>query len=467
MSKATGMRPANHANVRSIVSRRQFMKGGAAGLAFTAFAQRAGAFVNFDEDYGALRVATDRSTGLPLLRLPKDFQYASFGWTGQIMHDGIPTPGAHDGMAVVTSLNNRLRMIRNHELSGVSSAVPSPATYDPVAPGGCSVVSFNQRTGRWLESRMAIGGTVRNCAGGATPWGSWITCEETLDDYSDDGGKSHGWVFEVPAMRTPSGEPIREMGRFSHEAVAVDPSTGFVYETEDATPSCFYKFEPDGPYSDLTHGGRLYALKVVGVDHFVFDTPASFENGTSWDVEWVLIDDPQAKTESTAAQGIARGAASFSRGEGAFYDSGYIYFTSTDGGGVSEGQVYQYDPRRERLTLIFESRDAAMLDNPDNIAVSPRGGIILCEDGDGDQRLVGLSLQGQVFDFALNDIRLSAEDLAIVDRIFPGVAAAIPPDDYSGSEWAGATFVGRWLFVNIQTPGITFAITGPWEKGIL
>ena len=240
-----------------------------------------------------------------------------------------------------------------------------------------------------------------------------------------------------------------------------------MYETGNATPSCFYKFVPAGRYGDLTHGGRLFALKVVGVDHFNFETPASFENGSSWDVEWVPIADPQTKSESTAAQGIALGAASFSRGEGAFYDSGYIYFTSTDGGGVSEGQVYQYDPRRERLTLIYESPDAASLNNPDNIAVSPRGGIILCEDGDGDQRLVGLSLDGRAFDFALNDIRLSAADLAHVDSIFPGVAAAIEPADYSGSEWAGATFFGRWLFVNIQTPGITFAITGPWERGIL
>jgi secreted PhoX family phosphatase len=95
----------------------------------------------------------------------------------------------------------------------------------------------------------------------------------------------------------------------------------------------------------------------------------------------------------------------------------------------------------------------------------------LCEDGDADpQRLIGLTSEGTTFEFAQNRIQLAAGDLALIDAAYPGTQAnfaASPVGSYTGSEWAGATFHGDWLFVNIQTPGVTFAITGPWQKGPL
>jgi uncharacterized repeat protein (TIGR03803 family) len=185
--------------------------------------------------------------------------------------------------------------------------------------------------------------------------------------------------------------------------------------------------------------------------------------GTTWDVQWVRVDDPLAVTQSTYAQGAAKGGARFSRLEGAWWGSRTGYFLSTNGGSVGEGQVFEYDPRSETLRVVYDAPNADAVDNPDNMTVTPRGGLLLCEDAAGNnflagERLVGLSLHGQAFTFAQNNIQLA---LDYNDRVRAG--------DYRQNEWAGACYSpdGRWLFVNIQTPGVTFAITGPWGPGPL
>ncbi len=119
--------------------------------------------------------------------------------------------------------------------------------------------------------------------------------------------------------------------------------------------------------------------------------------------------------------------------------------------------MWEYDPRNERLRLVFESPDKKILDKPDNITVSPRGGIVLCEDGDFiPQRLQGLTPDGRIFPLAANNVRLSGEKNGL-------------RGDFREQEWAGVCFSpdGEWLFANIQEPGITFAITGPWEKNFI
>jgi hypothetical protein len=398
------------------------------------------------------------------------------------MDDGNPTPPGHDGMAVVARWGSTLALVRNHELSQNARprcSVPG-GMYNENEAGGTSTLLFDLSTHEFTKSYTSLGGTIRNCAGGLTPWGSWLSCEETFHAWGDRAdGINHGYIFEVPGFGVSDAQPIRAAGRFSHEAVAVDPRTSIVYETEDEGRSAFYKYVPPGCGSErhgqrpsrhrysLADGGELYAMVVDSVARK--DLRGGFASGTTFGVTWQKVTDPEGI--SGRAFDSAPDAAIIARGEGAWYDSGRIYFVSTSGGAAGLGQVWAYDPRHEQLCLVYESPSSESVDGPDNIAISPRGGILLCEDGDADpQRLIGLTAAGTTFEFAQNRLQLAAGDLALIDAAYPGTQAnfaANPVGSYTGSEWAGATFHGDWLFVNIQTPGVTFAITGPWHRGPL
>jgi len=443
------------------MQRRSFLKSAAvaagASVPFTAFVERVEAKKKAEGvGYGPLVPALDETTGLPLLALPEGFRYLSFGWTGDIMTNGQPTPGAHDGMAAIHWRGNSVRLVRNHELGGGTAF--SDVHYDPQAGGGTTTVEFDEKRGEYVSTAPSLSGTRTNCAGGPTPWGSWLTCEETTA-FTVATGLGHGYIFDVPADGDGDPEPIRAMGRFSHEAIAVDHVTGYVYETEDAgSSSGFYRFMPK-KRNRPKEGGELYMLKVATAS--LANLGSSYPNGVTFPVEWVLIPQPDSLSSTMPgnfvwAQGRAAGAATFARLEGCWYGNDRkIYIVSTNGG-IGQGQIWVYDPREETITLLFQSPGAAVLNAPDNITVSPRGGLVLCEDGSGEEFLHGLTLDGEIFQFAKNTVVLNGERNGIVGN-------------FAGSEFAGACYSpnGQWLFVSVQSPGISFAITGPWEQGAL
>jgi hypothetical protein len=464
---------------RMALGRRALLKAGAAtaaalsiGAPFEALALSGGRRLPFSPDYGPLKPALDLTTGLPLIHLPDGFEYASFGWTGDLMIDGQPTPGGHDGGAVFWAPWGRVVYVRNHELSYSANAkhktsfASAALTYDMGnAPGGTTNVVFDTRRRQAVRTVPTISGTIRNCAGGATPWHSWLTCEENLDEPGTRPSgmkleKTHGWVFEVPSVGRARPLPIEGLGRFNHEACAVDPLTSIVYETEDTGRSGLYRFIPSC-YGRLRDGGKLQMLKIIGEPNL--DTGKGLEPFRTFDVTWVDIADPTRRDDQPGdgagvfMQGFRQGGAVFRRGEGIWFGNGKVYFASTSGGAAGKGQIFELDPRRNELKMIFESPGQAVLDNPDNVAVSPRGGIVLCEDGAGDTLYMrGLTVKGEIFDFARNNVVLDGEVNG-----FSG--------DFRDQEWAGASFSpdGEWLFASIQTPGVSFAITGPWHKGAL
>ena len=437
----------------------------ALGSPFLTLARQASAMPR-DRDYGELFPCVDRSIDKVLLYLPKGFRCWSFGWTGDALDDGTATPDRHDGMAVVGESGNELILVRNHERANADGAFsPNAPIYDPAASGGTTTLHFDTKKKQVTRAYASLAGTLFNCAGGPTPWGSWLTCEETTigPEASDLFEEKHGYVFEVPGTGTASAVPLRDMGRLRHEACAVDPVAGDVYETEDVTlagnpvsgGSGFYRFTPNVP-GDLAQGGTLAMLAVEGEPGRPMDQAVT---GDSFGVTWVPIPEPDPEPFSANAvfeQGLSAGGAAFDRLEGCWYADGVVYFVSTNGGPGGRGQVFAYDVAAARLDVVFDSPHDGVAHGPDNVTVSRGGGLLLCEDGGGSQFLQGLTHDGTPFRFCQNRVILDGERGA-----FQG--------EYTGSEFAGATFSpnGKWLFVNIQTPGISFAIKGPWKKGAL
>ena len=410
--------------------------------------------------YGKLHPSADVNG---IISLPRHFHAALLSTAGDPMIEGT-VPIAFDGMAAFAAGGDLVRLVRNHEVrdtpeDGARPFGPNP--YDKFGPGGTTTVELRVAAdGRpqLVRQFASLAGTSINCAGGPTPWGSWISCEETIA--GTDGGweKNHGYTFEVPASSngvvTPV--PLKQMGRFIHEAVAVDPVTRYVYLTEDNSPAGFYRFIPKTP-GRLQEGGRLEMLAVEGERQY--DTKANQRLLSPMKVRWLPIRHPDSAAGTLDSrfvfdQGFEQGAAQFSRLEGCWYGDRSIFFNATVGGNEQLGQVWQYQAERQELQLIFESPSKKVLENPDDITVSPRGGIVLCEDGGGIDHLRGLTKAGEIFDFAKNNL--------------------------NRSEWCGACFSpqGRTLFVNIQgsnraqqvpsgVKGMTFAIWGPWESGAL
>jgi secreted PhoX family phosphatase len=448
-----------------------------------------------------LQLAEDLETGLPLLWLPAGFSYRSFSWTGDPMSDGAPTPGAHDGMGVIAQARRgsetEITLVRNHELA-LAHPIAAPARYDTAPPagqgdvpaGGTTTLTFCGR--RWVRVEPSLGGTIYNCAGGVTPWGTWLSCEETYVDYSPQGGRRHGYVFEVrPSAAETTGRPIVDMGRMLHEAVAIDPKSRIAYLTEDHPyNSGLYRFLPKdrrGVAGSYEAGGRLQAARVVGNANADLRAPAV---GDRYRIDWVDIDRPDADpgvppvgminysglASGPFLQGWARGALRISRGEGICGYAGRFYIVDTAAGlnamgqhGYGDGAVWEYDPGEETLRAIFVADSPIVGDNIDNIIASPRGGILLCEDNQGvvdaygrGVRLLGLTAGGDSYTFAKNQVQLTEAQLAAAGK-------HVAPGDYRGEEMAGACFdpKGEVLFVNLQRPGITVAIWGPWKKGNL
>jgi uncharacterized protein len=436
---------------------------GVGAAAFGGFAKRAALLggprtVNTSL-YGPLRPTRSNNTDETVLELPAGFQYTVIGKTGAKMSDGRPTPSKHDGMAAFR-VGNELRLVRNHEVTNNEKGIPGsaigPNPYDTAAGGGTTTLIIDPHTRECVKDFVSLSGTLINCAGGPTPWGSWISCEETIRGKSNGFEQSHGYCFEVSAAANSpvAAVPLKAMGRFKHEAAAVDPATKIIYLTEDSgdpiAKGGLYRFLPKNAHK-LQDGGRLQMLKVR--DKKRFDTRMGQKVGAKLPATWVDIknpDPPEAETNLSAVyqQGFELDAATFGRLEGCHYGNGRIYFDVTSGGDKYLGQIWEYAPQAKdhgTLTLLYESRDQAVLDMPDNICLASNGNLFICEDNKRNVHLRIMTPKGEISELGRNIYR--QENI-----------------DYSSQEFAGVTFSpdSKTLFVNIQTPGLTLAIWGPW-----
>ena len=457
---------------RSNLSRRRFLQQSAiVTVAFAGLKNFFALSAHAAESGGAQNLKSD-SYGV--LDLPPGFSYTAFSHAGETMADGLLVPGRHDGMGVFAGTNGRIILVRNHEMEpGLNPFSPfrihrkllrnidRTKLYDAgrgkkPGLGGTTTLIYNPGERRLERHFMSLAGTYRNCAGGITPWNTWITCEEDTSKPNsyDKMEKEHGYNFEVPATERISlvdPVPLKAMGRFRHEAVAVHPDTGIIYQTEDRSDGLLYRFIPLEP-GRLLAGGRLQALKIKDVPRA--DTRNFNERkvmpGDKFDVEWVDIRDAEAPDDDLRYQGFFEsGAARFARGEGIWYGKDGLYFACTNGGTRRKGQIWRYRPsaaegtpgernRPGKLDLFLEPNNGNLVENCDNLTLAPWGDLIICEDGRRPQYLVGVTPEGKAYRFGKTKL----------------------------SEFAGPCFSpdGNTLFVNILNPGMTLAITGPWAQ---
>lgn len=432
-----------------------------------------------------------------ILDLPAGYRYRVLARPGEPMEDGLYSPGRPDGMAAFRRRDGRFALIRNHEL-GANQQALGPGAGDPSrllelvgehlydrgddftpSCGGTTTLVLDADTLERERMFLSLAGTERNCAGGPTPWGSWLSCEEAVplpgryDCGVIDGTwgcrplppgdapemtevrheQPHGYAFEVPADADGPAEPrpLTALGRFYHEAAAVDPRTGIVYLTEDRHDGLLYRCLPARP-GELAAGGTLQALAIRGEpsrDTGNTGDAERFPQGRWLPVEWITLDDVEAPEDDLRHRGHELGAARFVRGEGAWFADGELVFTCTEGGRRGIGQIFRYRPGsaegREdeaaapgRLMLFVEARRESVMQNCDNITVAPWGDLVVAEDAPDNCRLLGVTPAGEVYELARHS--------------------------YTDSELAGVCFSpdGRHLFVNVQEEGLTLAITGPW-----
>jgi secreted PhoX family phosphatase len=409
-----------------------------------------------------------------ILDLPDGFRYKIISRAGDKMDDGFYVPHLPDGMAAFPGPDGLTIVIRNHEFrigndkkrgafkdkEKLWKKMDSSYIYDQGPDGkpllgGTTTLVYDTKKQKLKGQYLSLIGTLANCSGGITPWGTWISCEEAC--YFDDEvcSRYHGYAFEVPLSVEPvltKPVPLKAMGRFTREGVAFDPRTNIGYQTEDKTDSLLYRFIPDQE-GDLVQGGRLQCLGIV--DKPGFDLRnwklQNVAQGDILDATWIDLENPDPDEDNLRLQGQDKGAALFASGEGVAYFDGAVYFDCTNGGRIGKGQIWKYKPSpyegtpKEadvpgKLELFVEPNDPNVLDHPDQLTVAPWGDIMVCEDGKDDQYLLGITPERQIYRFARN---------ALNDSELAGVCFS--PDRTT-------------MFLNNLATGLTFAITGPWKK---
>jgi len=395
-----------------------------------------------------------------LIDLPQGFSYRVISSLGDGMDDGGTVPDHADGMGCFALPDGEIALVRNHELTqrhdtGGPIAHGFGRCNGAIVAGGTTNIVLDAETLAVKRQFRSLGGTIRNCSGGITPWGTWLTCEEAPtgpgQKYGEGLEVNHGWVFEVPANATGlvKAVPLRAMGRFNHEAACIDPETGMVYMTEDRDDGVIYRFIPAVP-GDLVQGGRLQAMVVEGLadtrNWFGNRQGAAMDKRRYYSVRWIDLDDVEAPKDDLRLRAAAQGAALLARGEGIHMGTDDLFICATSGGAAGLGQIFRLVPGRGkeacRIELFFESESKDQFDFGDNLTVAPNGHLVVCEDQYTevvDNHLRGITPQGTAYPLA----RLRWQ-----------------------TEFAGGCFSpdGKTLFVNVYSPTRTLAITGPWER---
>ncbi len=286
------------------------------------------------------------------LRLPEGFRSRIVARSEQMVGDtGYVWHNAPDGAAVFATNDGGYIYVSNSEtVAGLG--------------GGASALRF-AADGSIVDAYRILEGTNINCAGGSTPWGTWLSCEETLI----------GQVYECDPLGNTRAVVRPEMGVFQHEAVAIDEASRHAYMTEDLPDGRFYRFvyETAGDLSS----GQLQVAQVMGA-------------GPEGPVEWSAVPDPGADPVATRLQ--VESSTAFAGGEGIWFHDRVVYF-STKG----DNRIWAYEVDTAVLSIIYDAATSStpILTGVDNITVSPAGDILVAEDG-GDMEIIAIAPDGSL-----------------------------------------------------------------------
>ncbi|UCC39010.1 MAG: DUF839 domain-containing protein [Candidatus Aminicenantes bacterium] len=409
-----------------------------------------------------------------IIDLPRGFTYKIISRTGGKMTDGFYVPAYPDGMGAFPGTDGLTIILRNHEVwPGLPSSfgafgkrnrllkrlredlIYDKGRSDNRCLGATTTLVFDTRSQQLKSQFLSLAGTLANCSGGVTPWNSWLAAEETFEEVGEIFKKDHGYIFEVPVSvepRVAQPLPLKALGHFVHEGVAVEPDKSIVYQTEDQKDSLFYRFIPNKA-KHLYEGGKLQCLAIADMSQF--DTrnwgKQRVSPGEILTVRWIDLEDVDPDQDNLRYQGYKKGAAIFARGEGLCLNNGELYFTCTIGGQTATGQIWRYilspfeGTEREaespgKLELFLELNGKKTLENPDQITMAPWGDLLVCEDGEGEQYLLGITPQRKIYRFARN---------------------ALDESEFSGTSFSPD---GSTMFLNNLKSGLTLAITGPWKN---
>jgi uncharacterized protein len=332
------------------------------------------------------------------------------GYTWHIFSDGAATFETPDGGWVLVS----------------NSEVPTPVelglpAIGGVGDGGASAIRFRP-DGSVADAYRILGGTSSNCAGGPTPWGTWLSCEE-VDD---------GLVWECDPLGEREAVARPALGTFKHEAVCIDSRRGHAYLSEDEGDGCLYRFKP-ARKGDLSEG-RLQVAVV----------------GRRGSVQWKPVPDPAASSTPTRDQ--VAGATRFRRGEGIWFDSGTVYLATT-----SDSKIRAYDTRKRKITPVYDPERLTdpPLTDVDNVTVSPAGDLFVCENSGGADGIDICVITPKPRREVARFLKLS------------GAAHGDPQTDAS-SEATGVVFDpsgGRMYFASQRALGVgaVYEVTGPFR----
>lgn len=342
-------------------------------------------------------------SSVPNLLLPRGFSARIIARSGEVVVPGgmFTWHPAPDGGAVFPDVDGGWIYVSNSEMSD--------------GRGGVGAIRFHF-TGEIIDAYSILDNTNRNCAGGPTPWNTWLSCEEIPE--------GHVWECDPYGINAPRELPA--LGTFNHEAVAVDPAFFQLYMTEDMPDGCFYRFTPAsvvGGVPDLDNG----VLEVARLD-------------VNNRVSWHRVNDPSGATTPTRYQ--YENSTTFSGGEGAWYSDRIVYFTTK-----YDNRVWAYDIDNEIMTVIYDDDDYAepSLTGVDNVTVSQAGTIYVAEDG-GNMEIVAITPEQKIYPV----MRLIGHEKSEVTG---------PAFDMTGTRLYFSSQRGEG---GTSHDGITYEITGPF-----